>query len=94
MKSIYPIQRLVETDCEAWARYIADKLSAIVLGNLDELHEVRERLPAVSDEDWEVIEAALKWKITEKLATQLQTSAEGWCEVYYRDLKRRYEEDE
>lgn len=48
---------------------------------------------ALTTEERDLISAALRWKATEKLAEFFTSAAEGWCESYYRDLKRMYEEE-
>lgn len=96
MKDIYPIQEVVETVIDPNAKDRADYLYDLIIQDWlpTFLPEYRDNLKA-SDDDWEnLFEPAVRWKIIEKLAAQLHTSAEGWCEVYHRALKRRYEGDE
>lgn len=93
MKSIYPIQKFVETEGDVVARNLADALHEKIVQSLYLIPEgFEEQAHRFSSEEiLSTIQPALTWKVMEKLAAQLQTSAEGWCEVYYRALKRRYE---
>lgn len=95
MPDIYPLQEIVETHGDVLARNVADNLHDKIVQQIESIYpEFIIEMDYSPEDTTDIIQPALTWKVMEKLAAQLQTSAEGWCEVYYRALKRRYEGEE
>jgi len=50
-----------------------------------------EEFEQFNEDEIELLKSALMWKAFEEIAQYHQEQAEGWCEDYYRDLKRKFE---
>lgn len=96
MKTWTELQEWVEVSAASHANIIANSLNSNVTIQLDrEIERLFERVwfRELDDNERLAIRAAIRWKALEELQGQIEQRAEGWCEVYYRDLKRMYEEE-
>lgn len=84
---------LAHGDIHDTASDSASALLGTIEGEITESLGHRTLGHAEAEEDNELLELAFRWQMTEILALKLRHAAEGWCEAFYRALKRHTENE-
>lgn len=96
MKTWSELQEWVELQSQSHVNYMATRVRfrtlTAIQQEIDTIFERQWFKDLDHDEEF-AVRAAFGWKIMTDIAKQFHELGEGWCEAYYRDLKRMYEEE-
>lgn len=84
---------LAHGDVHGAAGDSASALLGTIEGEISESLGHRTLGHAETEDDNDLLELAFRWQMTEILALKLRHAAEGWCEAFYRALKRHTEDE-
>jgi len=102
VKTWTQLQEWVELEGDHWAKEVIKASQASGRNGPSDLYTMTESVLGLEyAHDWDnlpeverqVYCTAVAWKAAELAAKEYASLAEGWCETYYRDLKRMYEEE-